>query len=445
MEWYIMLLRDSSLKKIEYKKSSYYIYDEVEFPKGGLCIKVPPISLSSKKKPISFVFKYAKILNQKKKVFQITLGRFPALKVDEARRIARTYSEMLQRGLDPKEVIKDEEIQKQAEQDRLAAIKQAEEQQATLEDLITSYIDHLVDTGKRSADKIHKALKADVYPIIPPATKANQVKADHIRQVLAVMIGRGAPVQSNRIRTYLSAAFNHALRYDNDPLHYHKDKLFNLEYNPVANIPKQSHVEKTSDHFLNIDEVHRLLSCADDYFPCDVSILIKLCFYLGGQRPNEIFSSKWDQVNFKEKTFEISAGIAKNGRAHLIPLTETALELFEGLHAINGKEQYLFPRKTASGHLTASYLSKAIQKFCHAAHFPKFIPRDIRRTCKTLQGEIGLSKEIRDRLQNHALTDVSSKHYDRYSYFPEKVKALEAWEARLNTIHHTSNVIAIGA
>lgn len=36
------------------------------------------------------------------------------------------------------------------------------------------------------------------------------------------------------------------------------------------------------------------------------------------------------------------------------------------------------------------------------------------RGTKTLMGEIGLSKSIRDRIQNHALNDVSSKHYDRY-------------------------------
>jgi hypothetical protein len=46
---------------------------------------------------------------------------------------------------------------------------------------------------------------------------------------------------------------------------------------------------------------------------------------------------------------------------------------------------------------------------------PHFIPRDCRRSWKTLSGDAGLSKEMRDRLQNHVkAADVSSKHYDRY-------------------------------
>lgn len=36
----------------------------------------------------------------------------------------------------------------------------------------------------------------------------------------------------------------------------------------------------------------------------------------------------------------------------------------------------------------------------------------LRRTFKTLSGNAGLSKEIPDRLQNHALQDVSAKNYD---------------------------------
>jgi hypothetical protein len=55
-------------------------------------------------------------------------------------------------------------------------------------------------------------------------------------------------------------------------------------------------------------------------------------------------------------------------------------------------------------------------------------PRDLRRTCKTWQGFAGIGKEIRDRLQNHALTDVSSKHYDRHLYLKEKAEALGIWE-----------------
>jgi integrase len=60
---------------------------------------------------------------------------------------------------------------------------------------------------------------------------------------------------------------------------------------------------------------------------------------------------------------------------------------------------------------------------------PVVTNRDLRRTWKTLAGQAGLSKEIRDRLQNNTLQDVSSKSYDRWNYMLEKRAAMKQWNA----------------
>jgi hypothetical protein len=49
-------------------------------------------------------------------------------------------------------------------------------------------------------------------------------------------------------------------------------------------------------------------------------------------------------------------------------------------------------------------------------------------------GEIGIDKTVRDRVQNHALNDVSAKHYDRWDYMPEKREALLKWAACLEDL-----------
>lgn len=60
-------------------------------------------------------------------------------------------------------------------------------------------------------------------------------------------------------------------------------------------------------------------------------------------------------------------------------------------------------------------------------------------------GGIGVSEELSDRIQNHALQDVSSKHYDRYDYLPEKRKALGSWEDRVNNYQwqQENNVVSL--
>jgi integrase len=85
--------------------------------------------------------------------------------------------------------------------------------------------------------------------------------------------------------------------------------------------------------------------------------------------------------------------------------------------------------------------SLAITRLLTKVSIAKFVPRDLRRTFKTLTGKAGISKEVRDRLQNHALTDASSLHYDKYDYLKEKRKAMDIWNDYLNNI--LSNEIII--
>ncbi len=102
-------------------------------------------------------------------------------------------------------------------------------------------------------------------------------------------------------------------------------------------------------------------------------------------------------------------------------------------------------------------MSKAIAQFCDTIDangerieagagtkpFKKFTPRDLRRTCKSRMGEIGVPKLIRDRLHNHALQDVSSRHYDRYDYLPEKRQAMQTWNGYLQAVIAGSKVVPI--
>ena len=63
-----------------------------------------------------------------------------------------------------------------------------------------------------------------------------------------------------------------------------------------------------------------------------------------------------------------------------------------------------------------------------------FSARDLRRTFKTLAGSIGISLEMRNRLQGHALVDVGSIYYDRYDYLSQKKEAMEKWAVGLELI-----------
>jgi integrase len=382
-----------------------------------------------------FVFRY---FEESKRRF-IQIGRFPTISLFDARSKAKEYGLLLTQGISPKQYLE------QQNEDKKFAEHQAS-LTGSLEQLIIGHVAKMKREGKRTGDLILKRVEVDVYNVIPKEKKARDVTPNDIKLVLAKMIRRDAAAHSNKIRAYLHAAFNYGLKHDNDPVNLNTNTLFGIQFNPVTPVPKQTYADKVGDNWLTIRETWDLLQEKNSaHFKGDLFILLQLCFHLGGQRPFEIMSNTWSAVDFEERTFNIRAGVSKTEHPNLIPLTDTAYELFKQLRIIysDSGSDFLFPRNTKTGHLDPVLFSKTVRKFCLNTGFRTFVPRDIRRTVKTLTGEIGLSKDIRDRIQNHSLNDVSTKHYDRYQYLPEKRRALEAWEQRLNGTDIDNNVVTL--
>lgn len=432
--WNIIMLTQKQIISLKPKKNAYYVWDDTGSKGvGRLGIKV----LTSGAKV--FVFRYYRA---QKRVF-IQLGRFPNLSLSESRTRIAPFGQMLKDGVDPKsELAKERDARDRAEK--------KEKQQGSVKQLFHSYINQMRKDGKRTYKQVLYALEKEVYPLIPPGTKAKKVTTHDVITVLAAMIKRDAVTQSNRVRSYMMAAFNYGLTHDNDPANYIEEAMFGLTQNPVVGIPKQKSGERVGEHYLSMTEVHQLLydmRFSFGSFPMGHSIrhLIQLCFFTGGQRPYELAASEWDCINWKEKTWLIPADISKNKKPHLIPLTESAIKILQAQSEMVGSSGYIFPNGRGKGHIRLDSLSTAISRYRDRVDIRGFVARDIRRTCKTLMGELGISKSLRDRIQNHALNDVSSKHYDRYDYLNEKRSALLKWELRLiREGEGKSNVIEIG-
>ncbi|WP_028863862.1 tyrosine-type recombinase/integrase [Psychromonas aquimarina] len=359
----------------------------------------------------------------------ITLGRYSNdFGLAQARAVAIEYGDMLKSGLDPLfelERQKQEKLEKELEEARNGSIQQ----------LFDSYIDNMITRGKRTHKRVKEQLEQNTFPIIPPETKAKDVTTLQIVEIIAALIERGAPVESNRVRSALHAAFQFGMLHDNNPAYRHRKSIFGLKFNPVAAVPKQSHVEKVGNNFLTLAEVKELLVRLpkEDNIAFNAVMLFTLCVYTAGQRPYELVASRWNAVDWENRVLEIKPEISKTGNAHFVPLSDSAIEALNILKMDETGSEYIFAHRIDPGkhYLTQSF-AHSLRLYIKKSDFRKFVPRDIRRTAKTLMGEIGISKETRDKLQNHSMQDVSSKHYDRYDYMKEKRQAIELWEKELS-------------
>lgn len=419
---------DKYIRSLKPKKSSYYVSDNTaKRGVGRLMVKVQ----SSGRK--TFCFRYYK---NKKPVF-ISIGDYPDMKLVDASYKASEYGQLLTQGIDPQNHLLSQKLEAEQAHAELVKLELEKAKKGSVLDLINSYTDDMKAKGKSSHAHVKQCLYRDALPILGKDTNACDVKVHDIKRVIASVIARSSWVQSNRIRSYLSAAYNFGIKHDNDPAYMDREAIFGIEYNPVAAVPAQD-VESVGDRELNQDEICHLWAdlSSDDFTDKAMAIGFKLMFATGGQRPIELSRAKWENILFDTKVWDYPIGSTKNKRSHVVPLTDLAIELFTELKALTGHTPYLFPMVNKDGHIHVKEFTEAMANYRKQAtfngranpfHEKPFTPRDIRRTVKTRMGELHINKETRDRINNHAIKDVSDKHYDRYDYIKEKRDALEFW------------------
>lgn len=422
------MLTVTKIQSATSSKNSYYLWDQSgQRGTGRLGVK---ICTSGKKQ---FVFRYY----QRQKERFISIGLFStragSMTLTEAREKAQVFSQLLLNGKDPKLHLE----QQEREQKKIDAESKS---LGTIDDLFHSYTERMKIDGKRTYEEVRNALVREFYPYIDKNTKACDVTTDDIKYIISKMIQRGAITQSNRVRSYVMAAFNHAMRFDNDPRYFSLESKFSIKYNPVAPIPKQKDGERIGERFLEWRELRRLLKDLRENYGVvpvgqDLRHLLQLCIYLGGQRPYEVITLEWWNVDWKERFVCITKERSKNKKDHIVPLNGLAFEILQKQYELSGGGRYVFPNpKDAEDPMKTSSICRAVTRYRDAVGFDKFVPKDLRRTCKTLMGACRISKEVRDRIQNHAMQDVSTRHYDRYDYFDDKLGGLETWSSKLKEL-----------
>ncbi|MFJ3375369.1 tyrosine-type recombinase/integrase [Pseudomonas sp. NPDC086112] len=316
----------------------------------------------------------------------------------------------------------------------------------TFQEVMNGYITKLTGEGAASAEDVKWSFKHYVSEPFPNLVKlpAVLVGPGEIRDIIAKMIANGVTTYCNRLRSQLHAAFQVALEQEFNPRSYHKDDVkFGIKSNPVASVPVQADWEQPGDRALSTTELAHLWQMLPEQLSVVTAELIKFLIASGGQRPEQLLATERRHYLKDHLIIRNKKGRGAEGERslHVVPYNKLMRQSLKAMDEINATSVYPFEGKVPDSSLHANSLSRAVTKLCsrHPDKFNgPFTLRDLRRTCKTLMGAAGITKELRDRIQGHAFNDVSSKHYDRYGYFPEKQRGLQRWAQWLQ-----KNVIAL--
>lgn len=293
---------------------------------------------------------------------------------------------------------------------------------ATVADLFEGYIRGLKEAGKSSWPDAEANLEkaADILGRTRPA---RDITPDDVLGVLRPIYARGARAMADHMRSYIRSAFSWGLKAERD-YRSSSPRRFRLVHNPAAGIPTEPKTVGT--RWLEEDEfvqLYRWLECPDSPVHPPYTRAVRIIM-LTGQRVEEIARLHKDQWDRQEQIIDWSK--TKNGKPHAIPVPKRAADLINSI--IPNAHGWFFPSaKNPSEPVSAGTLYSFMWRQRYRGVIPLVTNRDLRRTWKTLAGKAGVPKEIRDRIQNHALQDVSSRNYDRWTYMPEKRAGMEQW------------------
>jgi integrase len=290
----------------------------------------------------------------------------------------------------------------------------------TLKDLFDGYLSHLLEQGKTRTHRDTKYSLDRALENLNPNALARDVTTEQINAVLRPIYQRGKKSMADHTRGYMSAAFNWAIKSEND---YRNEapKRYRIRLNPCAAIPTEKKV--AGNRWLSAPELHDFWQwlLVDHHHPSRSRELLRLLL-LTGQRIVMIATLHRSQFDGSCLYWERT----KTGVPHLLPLPAQAVEILNGIEP--NEHGWFFPQMFSPEHpMEDRHVLELIRRYRFVDGVSWFNGRDLRRTWKTLAGKAGISKDDRDRLQCHARGDVSSRHYDRYEYLVEKRAAMDRW------------------
>lgn len=194
--------------------------------------------------------------------------------------------------------------------------------------------------------------------------------------------GETAPVQANRMLSFLSKALNLAIRWDW------------ISDNPAKGINKYREIKR--DRYVNTHELPGLMEAIH----AEPNPYIKaafLLFLLTGARRSEVLTLRWEDIDFETAEWRISD--TKSGRSHVIPLSQSALKIIRALPRIVGNPFVIV------GNKKNSYLknpTKAWYRIRKRAGLEDVRIHDLRRTVGSYMAQGGASLPLIGRVLNHS-------------------------------------------
>lgn len=372
---------------------------------------------------------------------RITLGKYPALELRDARKSARAVTEDRDNGVSRVDL----KLRHNKSNRTPLPIPMAEPVRDDLDHLFECYM-AMDGDALRTAKVRRQTYAREIQPWLGNLAVSTITKKD-----IRALVNRKAqahPVGANRLFALIRRIFNWLLEQDH------------VEANPCAGITPPGGKEVARERALSPSEIcllRKALHTENDPWRSAVWLLL-----LSGERRDEVFGMSWSELDLERSRplWTIPGSRTKNGKTHLVPLSRAMVRVINGITKHVGTD-LLFPamqwvrepgsevavrmpsaERSASGYsrVQARLRQKMDKLACSENHIPSIEHwsfHDMRRTMVTGLNSLGTEFRVVEATVNHvsgAGQAGVAGVYDVYGRFSEKRKALEAWSILVEEI-----------
>lgn len=279
---------------------------------------------------------------------------------------------------------------------------------------------------KGTLEAITASLENHVFPSLG-ARPIAEIPARDIRVVVQAIDDQGAGETAGRVFQRLRSIYRYALSKEL------------VEADPT-------HALKPSEIFRPRSVSHRLaLSATDmpaffcklDVYEGDPSTKAALeLLILTAVRPGELRGARWQEMDLSRSLWRIPANRMKMAIEHLVPLSTQALAVLEGMKALSGGQELVFPSPFYPGKpLSDGTLNSALARLGYRGVATAHGFRTLFSTCAN---EAGWNSDVIEKQLSHEERDDVRGAYNRAQWLPDRIKLMQWWANHLQSLRAAS-------
>lgn len=326
----------------------------------------------------------------------VTLGEYPALGLEEARRRHLAARQRVREGHHP-----DRERQTESTN--------------TLESVAKEWIDEGLKT-RTPAYRRHvvSAMQRHVFPSLG-TRPIRSITPPEVLELLRIVERTSGPAAALLLRGWIGSAFRYGVATGK------------CERNPVTDLHGAMPRHKPK-HYRTITarDIPTFLTALETDPHCRRSVKVYLKMLLMTfVRPGELADARWDEVDLPSSLWRIPAERMKGRREHLVPLSAQVLAMLKELQVLTAGSEYLFPAERDCRYAMDRDIPRRALK-CLRWH-DRLTLHGFRSLASTCLNEMGWRADVIEMQLAHKELNATRAAYNRASYMPERIRMMQSW------------------